>query len=148
MLNSGGAVIFSEAIICSKESLAEGSWVPFPVAAGKMILPELVEDKALQSKLARRLMAQPTLTSLIYWARASSVDSAVLARNSLFVKLYLERCEYYVGTLRLWPFKLGAFVLLNPRLLPNWLFRLVENIIHKVLDRPVPGQREMSDSRT
>ena len=148
ILNGGGVVVFSDAVICIEETMAEETWIPFPVAAGKMVLPELVNDEVLRPRLARRLMAQPGLISLIYWARVSGKDVHALERNKMFVKLYLNRCEYYVGCLGLLPYKMGAFILLNPSILPNWLFKIIETMIFKILGRSSLKVRRMNDNRS
>jgi glycosyltransferase involved in cell wall biosynthesis len=146
-LNCGGKVVFSDAVICHEESLAEETWVPFPVAAGKMVLPELVDDKALRLKLARRLMDQPSLPSLIYWARVKGTVSAQLDSNRLFVGLYIDRCVHYIGSMKLRIYKVIAFVMLRPSLLPSWLFCLLETLIFKAMRRAAPDARPMNHDR-
>ena len=146
-LNRGGSVVFSDAIICNEESLSAETWVPFSVAAGKMVLPELIDDEELRPKLARRLMTQPTLSSLIYWARTKGATPTQMTSNRLAVDLYIDRCEHYTGSMRLLIYKCVAFVILRPSLLPWWLFRLLETLIFKTMRRPVPSARPMSHDR-
>jgi hypothetical protein len=148
ILNDGGTVVFSDAVICHEETRSDETWVPFPVAAGKMVLPELLDDEKLRPKLARRLMNQPSLPSLIYWARINGDSPAKLAKNRLFINLYLNRCENYVGWSGMLLYKFLAFVMLRQRLFPSRLFHVVERLIFKALRRPVPSARLMSDGRT
>lgn len=148
MLNQGPAtVVFSDAILCHEESLSEDTWVPFPVAAGKMVLPELIEDHRLRGLLARRLMSQPSLPSLIYWARAKGNISGMEA-NRFFLELYVQRCQKYSARPRLWIYRALAFVVLRPRLMPTPVFHLIEALVFRSLRRPVPTTRPMSTNRT
>lgn len=146
MLNDGGAVVFSDRVLCREESLTEETWVPFAVAAGKMILPELINDRGARRRLAYKLMGQPSITSLIYWGRVKGDMPNVDSR--LFVGLYLSRCERYAGWMRMLPYRLLAFVLLHPRLLPPWLFERIQSLAFKALGRAVPTSRPMSQDRT
>lgn len=148
ILNQGPAtVIFSDAILCHEESLSEDTWVPFPVAAGKMVLPELIEDERLRGLLARKLMSQPSLPSLIYWARAKGNISGMDA-NRFFLELYIERCQKYSASARLWAYRAIAYVVLRPRMMPNSVFHLIERLVFRSLGRPVPTTRPMNVNRT
>jgi glycosyltransferase involved in cell wall biosynthesis len=148
LLNRGGEVIFSDAVICREESLSDESWVPFPVAAGKMVLPELVDDERVRRRLARKLMSQPSLPSLIYWARAKGDGSGtVMASNRFFLELYIKRCLSYGSGPRLWLHRTIAFLVLRPRLLPTAVFGLIEKLAFRALGRPVPTARPMSNDR-
>lgn len=148
-LARGGQVVFSEAMLCHEESLADETWVPFPVAAGKMVLPELIDDPAIRTRFARKLMGQPSLPSLVYRARANGAgDAAAMAANRFFVELYIRRCQMYVGGARLWLVRAMAFVVLRPRLMPTPLFRLVERLAFGAVGRRVPvAARPMSGDR-
>jgi len=148
-LARGGQVVFSDAVLCHEESLADETWVPFPVAAGKMVLPELIDDAAVRRRFAHKLMGQPSLPSLIYWARASAADdAAAMGTNRFFVELYLRRCQMYVGGARLWLVRAMAFVVLRPPLMPAPLFRLIERLAFGVIGRKVPAAaRSMSVDR-
>lgn len=145
MLNDGGCVVFSHQFLCSEESLSDETWAPFPVAAGKMVLPELVDDAQLRKRLARKLMAQPTLLSLIYWARVKGPAPGVDSR--FLVGLYIHRCAGYIGWGRLLPFHILAFFVLRPRLLPTWLFNAIQALAFRMLRRPIPAARPMSHDR-
>lgn len=148
-LARGGQVVFSDAVLCHEESLAEETWVPFPVAAGKMVLPELIDDAAVRRRFARKLMGQPSLASLVYRARANGADdAAAMAINRFFVELYIRRCQMYVGDVRLWLARAMAFVVLRPRLMPALLFHLIVRIAFGVVGRRVPAAaRPMSGDR-
>lgn len=150
LLNSGGEVVFSDDIICHEESLSEDTWVPFPVAAGKMLLPELVDSKELRCALAAKLMAKPSSIALVYLARATSADSTTLERNRFFVRLYLLRCAGYVGIrnwIRLAMARSLACVMLRPSVLPDVAFRVIESIAFRVMNRAIPLNKPMSDNR-
>ena len=148
-LAQGGEVVFAEAVLCHEESLADETWVPFPVAAGKMVLPELVDDAAVRRRLARKLMGQPTLASLIDRARSNGAgDATAVAANRFFAELYIKRCQLYVGGVQLWLVRMMAFVVLRPRLMPAPLFRLVERLAFSAAGRRVPAPaRPMSADR-
>lgn len=148
-LAGGGQVVFSDAVLCHEESLADETWVPFPVAAGKMVLPELINDREIRQRFARKLMGQPSLASLVYRARANGAgDAAAMAANRFFVELYIRRCQMYIGGARLWLLRMMAFVTLRPRLLPAPLFHLVERLAFSAAGRPVPASaRPMSADR-
>lgn len=150
LLNHGGEVVFSDAVICSEESLAETTWVPFQVAACKMALPELVEDQVLRRSFAARLMAKPSALALVYWARALADDQASLGRNKFFLGLYLSRCAVYATGLN-WVYmrlvQCIAFVVLRPVLLPTPVFRSVARLSFRLIGRSVPSVRPMTDSR-
>lgn len=146
LLNQGGGVVFSDALLCREESLSNDTWVPFPVAAGKMVLPELIDDDYQRRRLARKLMRQPSLPSLIYWARAKGSEGG-MAANRLFVELYIERCQRYSRSARLRMYRALAFLILRPDLLPAPAFRLIELLAFRTLRRPVPTVRPMSGDR-
>jgi hypothetical protein len=146
MLNEGGGVVFADSVLCEEESMAEESWVPFPVAAGKMVLPELVDDEDSRRKFARRLASQPNLLSLIYWARVNG-NLVNLPRNRFFIDLYIARCARYVGFWPMFLYKAIAFVVLRPRIMPTWLFNYVQTLVFRGLRRTVPKGKPMSDSR-
>lgn len=150
LLNSGGEVVFSDDIICHEESLSENTWVPFPVAAGKMLLPELVDSKELRCALAAKLMAKPSSIALVYLARATSADWTTLERNRFFVRLYLQRCAGYVGIrnwIRLVMARFLACVMLRPSVLPDGAFRGIESMAFYVMNRKIPLNKPMSDDR-
>lgn len=148
LLNRGGEVVFSDAVICHEESLSDETWVPFPVAAGKMVLPELVDDERVRRRLAHKLMSQPSLPSLTYWARVKGDGSdTVMAANRFFVELYIKRCLMYGSGPRLWLHRAIAFFVLRPRLLPTSAFRLIERLVFRAISRPVPTARPMSHDR-
>jgi glycosyltransferase involved in cell wall biosynthesis len=148
MLNEGGTVFFCSDVICIEESRADEAWVSFPVIAGKMILPELIEDERLRPMFARRLMVQTPMLSLIYWARITAKNSDELARFRLFVNLYIDRRAFYVGLSRMLLFKIVAFVVLRPRLIPAWLFNTLTALSFKLLRRRAPNARAMNYDRT
>lgn len=151
LLNSGGEVVFSDDIICHEESLSEDTWVPFQVAAGKMVLPELVDTVSIRRALAVRLMAKPGAVALVYLARATSSDLATLERNRFFVQLYLRRCIGYAGTanwIRLVMIQSLAAVMLRPWMLPNFAFRGIELLAFRVMGRAIPLVKPMTENRS
>ena len=151
LLNSGGEVVFSDDIICHEESLSEDTWVPFQVAAGKMVLPELVDPGSIRRALAVRLMAKPGAVALVYLARATSTDPATLTRNRFFVQLYLRRCVGYAGVanwMRLVMIQCLAAVMLRPWMLPNFAFRGIESLAFRVIGRRIPLVKPMTDNRS
>lgn len=150
LLNSGGEVVFSDQIICHEESLSDDTWVLFPVAAGKMLLPELVDRNELRGALAAKLMAKPSSIALVYLARATSEDRTTLERNRFFVRLYLQRCANYIGIrsgIRLAMLRSLACVMLRSSMLPNVAFRVIESVAFHVMNRKVPSVKPMSDDR-
>ncbi|MGV8934632.1 MAG: glycosyltransferase family 2 protein [Gallionellaceae bacterium] len=150
LLNSEGEVVFSDEIICHEESLSDDTWIPFPVAAGKMLLPELIDGKELRRALAAKLMAKPSSIALVYLARATSEDWTTLERNRFFVQLYLRRCVDYVGIrngIRLAIARFLGCVMLRPSLLPNIAFRMIESAAFYLMNRKIPLVKPMSDDR-
>jgi glycosyltransferase involved in cell wall biosynthesis len=151
LLNTSGEVVFSNEVICVEESLSNDTWVPFPVAAGKMVLPELVDRKDLRAELAARLMSKPSSVALIYLARATSKDKNTLERNRFFVLLYLRRCAEFSNfgnCFKLILYNILVWVMLTPYLLPDKIFKYIEISAFKLINRKIPSSRPMSDDRT
>jgi hypothetical protein len=147
LLNQGpGQVVFSHAILCHEESLSEETWIPFPVAAGKMVLPELIEDARLRKIFASKLMSQPSLPSLIYWARVTG-NVCGLGANRFFMELYIRRCMYFSSGAQLWFYRGAAFFLLRPQWTPSLLFDLAEALIFRMMGRSIPTRRPMDGNR-
>jgi glycosyltransferase involved in cell wall biosynthesis len=148
LLNQGpGQVVFSDAILCNEESLSEETWTPFPVAAGKMVLLELVEDDRLRELFAHKLMSHPSLPSLIYWARVTG-NVCGLRANRFFLELYIRRCMHFSSRASLWLYRIVAFFLLRPRWTPTPLFELVEALMFRMMGRSIPTRRPMDSNRT
>jgi glycosyltransferase involved in cell wall biosynthesis len=147
LLERDEAVVFSDRILCHEESLSDDTWVPFAVAAGKMVLPELLTDPSLRRALAARLMAYPRPSALIYWARVKS-DATSIERNRLFVNLYIGRGANYGQRVKLTLYRLLASVMLRPRVFPDWLFDLLQSLVFKAMRRAIPNARPMSHDRT
>ena len=150
LLNSDGEVVFSDEIICHEESLSDGTWVPFPVAAGKMLLPELIDGKELRRALAAKLMAKPSSIALVYLARATSEDRTTLERNRFFIELYFRRCVHYVGIRNVIHLAIVRFlggIVLRPSLLPNIAFKMIESVSFSLMNRKVTIIKPMSDDR-
>jgi abequosyltransferase len=145
-LEQGGTVVFSDRVLCVAESQSDEGWVPFRVAAGKMVLPELIADRALRARFATRLMEQPRPALLLYWARADG-DGEVLEGSRFFIDLYLRRCAQYARPAAMLFYRLLAAWMLCPRLFPRWLFEAVESVTLRVTRRPRPPARSMSHDR-
>lgn len=151
LLNAGGQVVFTNDIICSEESCSDSTWIPFPVAAGKMLLPELVDNKALKQALAIRLMAKPGILALIYLARVLSDSSMILNKNHELIQIYLARCARYIGSFRwvqIQVIRCFAFIVLNPYITPKFLFRWIASIGLFVTNRKDLLIKSTSDDRT
>ncbi len=146
-----GMVVFSRDIICVEESLSADTWVPFPVAAGKMVLPELVDDKKLRYALALRLMSQPSALSLIYWARLKAKNINVLHRHRFYLDLYLKRCLGYARKkvwLRCIFYKSVSYIITRPFLLPDTFFNLMSAFVLHITKRGNNNVWNISDDRT
>lgn len=148
ILNNGGSVIFSSDVICIEESRADETWVPFPVVAGKMILPELIEDDFLRKKFARRLVLQTPILSHIYWARVGAKNSADLEKFKMYVNLYIDRRGFYEGLISMLIMRGIAFIFLSKRLIPTPLFNAFTYLSFKFLNRQAPSQRKFDYRRT
>ena len=146
-LGSGGRVVFSERILCPSESLSDETWLPFAVAAGRMVLPELVDDPALRRALAAKLVSQPSLLALVYWARVKG-EGPRLEQNRFLLGLYFARVAGYRRSVRLAAVRLLAAVLLRRWLVPDPVFHLFRTVAFRLMGRTVPGSKAMSEDRT
>jgi glycosyltransferase involved in cell wall biosynthesis len=147
LLNTGGNVVYSKDVICLEESIGESIWIPFPVLAGKMILPELVDDDKMQKELALSLMRQPSSLVSIYWARALSRNSDELNRNKMYIKTYISRCSRYCNSVGLFALKVIAFILLNEKLVTNGVFSFIEKVVFKCMRREIPKRLNIDGDR-
>lgn len=139
-LNSGGYLVYSQDTVCREESLAKNIWIPFPVLAGKMVLPELVDDEKLRKQLALSLMNQPPPIASIYWARILSKTRFELNQNKMFIRIFLSRGSRYTGLMSCLYLGVIAEILLSDWLVSDKTFSIIEKLVFKIIGRQIPAR--------
>lgn len=136
--NAGGQVLFLSKNLCKEESRSVNSWDSFPVIAGKMILPEIIDDGTLRTKFAKKLTGSSPLLSILYWARVNYRNSSDYSKVKMYISLYISRKAFYCSKLEaVWSMALSKIVL-NRFIFPDFILFFILRLIFFIRGRSLP----------
>lgn len=134
-LKTDGTVLFSEKIICDQTSLADTTWNPLTVAAGKMVLPDLIQTESNRNAFARKISARPGITFLAYFA---AVTNEIDNENRHQFNIFVSRCRLYkIGFLRHTYGSLLSLLLKLPKSIRYSLFSTIPTLISLIGRAPI-----------